>query len=182
MNQMVTNHPPTIAEVYYVRTAGLRLRMFWSELATNWSDADHDVVTNTGVNLTTTNGVLLATNSLQLLYPNTAPNVNDRFSYTVTDSYGGTNIGYVNIVVNPFVSGQQITNSPSAPNSVTYFGHPGYTYLLQRTTNLFTGAGWVSIRTNTISGTGRTNVVDDFSDLGAIPSQAYYRVGWKPAY
>ena len=182
MNQMVTNHPPTIAEVYYVRTAGLRLRMFWSELATNWSDADLDGVTNASINLTTTNGVLLTTNSLQLLYPNTAPNVNDRFSYTVTDSYGESSVGYVNVVVNPFVSGQQITTSPGNPYSVTYFGHPGYSYLLQRSTNLFAGSGWVSIRTNTISSTGRTNIVDDFSDLGATPSQAYYRVGWKSAY
>ena len=180
--QMVTNHPPAVVEAYYVRSAGLRLRMFWSELATNWSDLDNDSITNTGINLTTTNGVLLTTNSLQILYPNTAPNVNDRFSYTVTDSFGGSSVGYVNIVVNPFVTGQQITNSPSNPNSVTYFGHPGYTYLLQRSTNLTAGLGWVSIRTNTINNTGRTNIVDNFSDLGVTPSQAYYRVGWKPAY
>ena len=182
LNQVVTNHPPVVVEAFYVRTAGLRLRMFWSELATNWSDSDHDVVTNISINLTTTNGVLLATNSLQLLYPNTASNVNDRFSYTVTDGFGGTNVGYVNIVVNPFVTGQQVALSPTNPNSVTYFGRPGYTYLLQRSTNLFAGLGWVSIRTNIISAGGCTNILDHFSDLPLPPAQAYYRVGWKSSY
>lgn len=180
--QIVTNHPPAAATANYVRTAGLRLRIFWSDLATNWSDMDGDSITNFEINLTTTNSVTLSTNSLQILYSSSAPNTNDRFSYIIRDSYGDTNIAYVNVVVDPFVTGQTITHLPTNPNALTYFGHPGYTYLLQRSTNVLNPNAWVNISTNTIGSSGQVNVVDKFCDLGFTPAQAYYRVGWKPSY
>ena len=117
-----------------------------------------------------------------LQYPATAANVNDQFYFTINDLFGGTNKVFVDVVVNPFVTGQQVALSPANPNSVTCFGRPGYTYLLQRSTNLFAGVGWVNIRTNTIAASGCTNVLDHFSDLGLPPTQAFYRVGWKPSY
>jgi len=181
--QVVTNHPPAARELYYVRTAGLLLRVFWSQLSTNWSDADGDAITAAGISLYTTNNVLLATNSLQILYPASAPNVNDRFGYVIRDSYGDTNTAYVNVVVNPFVTGQPMTLSRVNPGSITYFGHPGYAYVLQRTTNLFNTNAWVNLSTNTIGANGQVTVVDHFTDLGGVvPAQASYRVGWRPAY
>ena len=181
--QVVTNHPPVAAELYYVRTAGLLLRVFWSQLATNWTDADGDAITAAGLNLYTTNNVLLATNSLQILYPASAPNVNDRFGYVIRDSYGDTNIAYVNVVVNPFVTGQALSMSRGSPGSVTFYGHPGYTYVVQRTTNLLSTNSWVNLSTNTIGATGQVTVVDKFTDLGGVaPRQACYRLGWKPSY
>jgi hypothetical protein len=156
-----------------------------------------DATTTNGVSLTALN---LASNSggyvtspyAYLGYTNTAPpntNLNDQFNYTISDGYGGTASGTVNIVVSPFVAGsqtitgQQSTNTVSGPTfTVTYYGIPGYTYLLERSTNLFTGALWVDIATNTIGAGGVTNVVDSFSDIGFAPGSAYYRVGWKTSY
>lgn len=179
--QVVTNHAPTTIEVSYLRTAGLLLRVFWSNLATNWNDVDGDAVTVAGINLTTTNNVLLATNSLQILYPASAPNVNDRFGFMIQDGHGGTNFAYVNVVVNPFVSGQQITTTPQNPGTLTFYGHPGFTYVVQRSTNLSNPNGWVNISTNTISASGQVILVDHFQDLsGVTPVQASYRLGWQP--
>ena len=181
--QVITNHPPVAADVYYVRTAGTLLRIFWSQLGTNWTDVDGDTITNTGINLSSTNGVVVATNSLQILYPAAAPNVNDRLSYTIRDSYGGTNTGWIDIVVNPFVTGLTLTPSRTTPDSVTFYGHPGYTYVLQRSTNIFNQGGWVTISTNTISASGQGTVVDTFPDLsGVVPAGSYYRLGWSPSY
>jgi Bacterial Ig-like domain (group 3)/Passenger-associated-transport-repeat/Cadherin-like domain len=182
--QYVTNHVPVAAPVTVLRTAGTRLNLRWSELATNWSDADGDAVMNVGINLVSTNGITLLTNATVIVYTN-SPNVNDQFSYTISDGQGGTNTGLVNIVINPFSAGQAITgqastNSPTGPFTVKYYGIIGYTYQLQRNTNLVSGTGWKDISTNTIGSSGYTNVVDDFSDLGGIPASAYYRVGWHP--
>ena len=198
----VTNHAPVANVMNVLRTPGEQVLITLSDLATNWSDADGDAVRMTAFNGVTTNGVNLTELNLSfvdgayvmgadawLAYTNTQPpltNLNDQFSYSIADGFGGTNVGYVNIVVSPFVSGQvisgqQTTNTISGPSfTVTYYGIPGYTYLLERSTNL---TDWVDISTNTIGSGGMTNVVDDFGDLSFVPpSSAYYRVGWKSAY
>ena len=199
------NNAPTAYVMNVLRTPGEPVLIALSDLATNWNDLDGDTVQMTAYGATTTNGVSLTplnlttdgggyvtTNIAFLGYTNTAPpdtNLNDQFTYTISDGYGGTASGTVNIVVQPFVggqviSGQQTTNNISGSTfTVTYYGIPGYTYLLERSTNLFTGALWVDIATNTIGAGGVTNVIDSFSDIpGGHPSSAYYRVGWKTSY
>jgi hypothetical protein len=88
----------------------------------------------------------------------------------------------VNIVVNPFVSGAQLS-VPTITNgtaNLTYYGIPSYSYTTQRATNL-APAVWVNISTNTAATNGVFNVTDSFNDLGGIPpSSAYYRLSWSP--
>ena len=198
----VTNHAPVANTMNVLRTPGETVLIALTDLATNWSDPDGDAVRMTAFNGVTTNGVnltdlyLTTTNDWSVTtyltaaggllgYTNNA-NINDQFSYSIADGYGGTNVGTVNIVVDPFVSGQvisgqQTTNSiTNTTFTVTYYGIPGYTYLLERSTNL---TDWVDIATNTIGSGGVTNVIDNFGDIpGGHPSSAYYRVGWKTAY
>ena len=197
------NNAPTANVMNVLRTPDQAVLIALSDIATNWNDLDGDTVRMTAYDTTTTNGVYLTPLSLTtdssgyltsglLGYTNTVPtpNLNDQFTYTISDGYGGTASGTVNIVVSPFVagtqtiSGQQTTNSINGSTfTVTYYGIPGYTYLLQRSTNLFTGALWVDIATNTIGNGGVTNVIDNFSDIpGGHPNSAYYRVGWKTSY
>ena len=57
--QVVTNHPPVAAPMTVTRTAGTVLTIALADVATNWSDADGDTVTLSGINLVTTNGVTL---------------------------------------------------------------------------------------------------------------------------
>ena len=184
INQVVTNHPPVAVTTNYLRTAGLKLRLFFADLTSLWTDADGDPVTLVELNLVTTNTVNLATNSTQILYPASAGNVNDQFTYTIRDGQGGTNTGIIIVVVNPFVTGQQTPSALTVNNNAitaTFRGIPAYVYEVQRSTNLTVGLGWVDIATNTVGTNGLLQVTDEFSDLGGhIPSSAYYRLKWHP--
>ena len=181
LNQAVTNHPSVAAPMTVTRTAGLSLKIALSDVATNWSDADGDPVTLSGINLVTTNSVNLATNSSWILYTN-SPNVSDRISYSISDGFGGTNIGYINIVINSSVTG---TNSivgltTGSTNVVKAYGIPGYPYILERATNLAL-AVWVSVSTNAAGTNGAISAADVFGDLGGTPPpSAYYRLKWQP--
>ena len=180
---VVTSLPP-VAETYNViRTAGLVAHIFWSNLATNWSDPYGYPVTLAGLSLVSTNGVNVFTNGSQILYPASAPNVADQIMYTITDGQGDTNTGYINIQINPFVTGRQspIITIGSSTITATFSGIPSYVYEIQRSTNLFLGAGFVDITTNMTPASGLISVVDHFTDLGGVvPSTAYYRLKWQP--
>jgi hypothetical protein len=161
------------------RTAGLALLISLANLTTNFNDADGDAVMLTGINLGTTNGVNLATNSTLILYTN-SPNVNDQISYGITDGQGGTNIGYINIVVSGSVTGtNSITQIVSGnPTTLTAYGIPGYSYITERSTDMTT---WVDISTNTAASNGIISVTDNFIDLGGVqPMAAYYQLKWHP--
>ena len=64
-------------------------------------------MTLAGVNLTTTNNVALTTNSGWIFYTG-GPNANDQISYTISDGFGGSGAGYINIAVTASAAG---TNS-----------------------------------------------------------------------
>ena len=60
---------------------------------------------------------------------------------------------------------------------MNFAGIPGYAYDEQRSTNL---VDWVTLlHTNAPPG-GLFQLMDDFSDLGAPPAQAYYRLSYTP--
>ncbi len=182
LNQVVTNHPPTASVMTVTRTAGTRVHIFLTDVATNWSDVDIDPVTLAGVNLVTTNGMNVLTNSSQILYTNSA-NVADQISYTITDGQGGMTTGYINIVMAGAVTGTNSIaniNIGGSTNTVTAYGIPGYSYILERATNLVP-AIWVDVSTNSAATNGVINATDSFDDLGSVPpGSAYYRLKWQP--
>jgi hypothetical protein len=194
LNQIVTNHPPVAGVMTMTYTAGLPAVIALSVLATNWSDVDGDTVELTGFSPVTTNGVTLfpinlttnldgsyvITNNAFLGYVNSA-NVNDQFSYSISDGQGGTNIGYVKLVVVFSVTGtNSIANiGVGNPTTLTAYGIPGYTYITERATNL-APAIWVDIATNTAATNGVINATDTFWDLGGIPpASAFYQLKWQ---
>ena len=129
----------------------------------------------------TTNQVTLATNSAWILYPK-GPNVSDQFSYSIRDGLGGTNIGFVNVVIQSSVTGtNSITKIVAGnPTILTAYGIPGYSYITERATNL-APLLWVDIATNTAAANGLIIVPDYFSDLGSnAPASAYYQLKWQP--
>ena len=194
-NEVVTNHAPAASVMTVTITAGMGGEIALTDLATNWTDADGDTVELTAVNLTTTNGVPVypidlttnldgsyVINNLAYLGYTNPLNLADQISYSIGDGFGGTNIGYINIVIQSSVTG---TNSITAiavgnPNSVTAYGVPGFSYVTERSTNLMAGA-WVEISTNVAATNGVINVTDPFSDLGSnAPAAAFYRLLWHP--
>jgi len=187
-------YQPQATTMTAYRTAGTTLRVSLSDMATNWSDAGGSSVNLTGVNLTTTNNQTLlllnvTTNSGAFVIISTSfvgytngPNVADQFNYSIVDNKGGTNIGYVNIVVVGNVSGtNSITMITSGnPTALTAYGVPGYTYVTERATNLAYPVSWVPVSTNTAATNGVISVSDYFSDLNSNqPPQAFYQITWQ---
>lgn len=185
--QFVTNHPPSADITNLTLTAGLKLRVFFAGLTNLWHDVDGDPVSLTGVSMTSTNGVSLLTNSLQILYVPSGT-VNDQISYSISDGQGGTNLGLINLVLNPFALG---TNAPASLGfsngaiSLTYYVTPGYTYITERATNL-SQLVWDDIATNTLAATTNTtlnltNVSFLTTDTHPPSPTAYYRLKTQPA-
>jgi len=71
--------------------------------------------------------------------------MNDHFSYSISDGQGGTNIGYVDIVISTnAITGQAtgIIATGGGPVTVNFAGIIGYSYGVQRSTNL---VSWVTL-------------------------------------
>ena len=175
--QVVTNHPPVTGFFSFSVTNGLALRVRISSLLSAVVDQDNDPTTLVSVG-TSTNGVVPATNATFIQFRNPRY-LNDQFSYVVTDGFGGYATGQVQVasVVQPF-TGQPTTINPSGNSaSLTFYGIPNYTYLVQRSVNLVT---WKSIATNTALPNGVIQITDHFSDLGSTPGSAFYQLVWVP--
>jgi hypothetical protein len=153
------------------------LKVKISDLLTAVVDSDGDPVTLTAVSVST-NGMVSPTNATYILFRNTNYE-NDQFSYTVTDGYGGYATGQVFVasVLAPFTSQNTTINPSGGTNTLTFQGIPGYVYIIQRSVNLLT---WTAIATNTAAGNGTILTTDRFTDLGAPPASAFYRLEWEP--
>ena len=96
LTQTVTNHPPVASNVSYTRVAGQStLNIPISDLLNAATDQDGDSVSLAGVGAST-RGITVSNDGTDLNYSN-PNNVNDQFTYTVSDGFGGTNSATVNI-------------------------------------------------------------------------------------
>jgi hypothetical protein len=175
LDQVVTNHPPVVTGNSYSRNGMTSWSISVSDLLTNATDVDGDTLTvdNAG---TSTNLASLVIASGYVTYTN--PNlVDDQFTVTVTDGFGGTNSALITLL-----SGVVGTNSIASlvsgnPTTLTAYGVPDYSYITERSTNLF---DWVNIVTNAAATNGMITVRDYFGDLGSnAPTKAYYRLKWQ---
>jgi hypothetical protein len=179
-DQTVTNHPPTaLNAAYYNRVRNLSLKMLIDDLLTNFTDVDGDALALHAYDSTTTNGTALFDDGVYIYYTNSTPvNVNDAFGYSASDGFGGitTNEVFITIIQTNGQQTPQITVSGNSV-SVTFFGVPGYTYDVERNTNLGAGAGWVGI-TNVLTPAGGVfTITDNFTDVpNPPPASAYYRL------
>ena len=153
----------------------MNLNVAVADLATNWNDADGDLLTIAFVN-PSTNGVSVTNTAPFLFYAN--PNyVNDQFVCVISDGFGGTNFQTVNITVvpqtnaTPTISGVAI---PPGGNGVTLKLNGGFaaTYILESASDLIAG-DWQPVATNTLDLTGTWQ----FTDFGVSNSPSrFYRL------
>ncbi|MDB6124904.1 MAG: Lysozyme [Pedosphaera sp.] len=173
------NRKPAANLLAFTNTAPTVLQIPFATLIANATDADGDTLTVVGLTLTTTNGIPLATNATSITYSNRA-SVTDQFSYTITDGRGGSAIGVVSIVNIGSNPSAQFVSQPGVNGGSTllqFSATPGWTYYLDRSTNLMT---WKTIWTNVAPPGGSFNYTDDFHDLGTPTSPAFYRLWWVP--
>ena len=176
LDQIVTNHPPVASNVSYYRGPVNTFKFKLSELLTNTSDTDGDPVTLASFS-TSTNGIMLTTNGGFMMYYNTSF-VNDQLTYIVSDGFGGSATGTITVTTQAFLTGQNASVSVSGSTAtVNFAGIPGYSYSVQRSTNL---VDWTSILTTNAPSGGLFKCVDDFTDLGVVPGSAYYRLQYNP--
>ena len=170
------NRSPIAGTVTVTNTPNIPLQIPIAALTSVATDADGNAIALAGIDLTTTNGVALTTNSTHITYAN-GLNVADRFNYVLDDGHGGTATGTVVIVPGTIA---QFTGSPTGgSNSVTlhFSGTPDTTYYLERSTNLI---NWQPISTNIMPANGLLDYTDDFQDLTEPPSTAFYRLHSVP--
>jgi autotransporter-associated beta strand protein len=173
------NRRPVTSPLTFTNIAPSALQIPFATLTSAATDADGETLTLAGVNLISTNGIILTTNASSLTYSNLA-SVTDQFSYTITDGRGGSATGIVSIVNLGTPPSAQFTNSPSVSGTsvVLHFtGTPGWPYYLERSTNL---VDWATISTNVTPPSGVVDYTDDFHDLAAPASAAFYRLRWSP--
>lgn len=173
------NRRPVANPLTYTNLVPAVLQIPFATLTGNATDADADALIISGVDLTTTHGVTLTTNATFITYSNRA-DVTDQFSYTLGDSRGGSATGVVHIVNIGSTPAAQFAGLPGVTNGSVFLhfsATPGWTYYLERSTNLF---DWRPIWTNVAPPVGTFEYTDEFQDLGGPVSPAFYRLGWAP--
>ena len=177
LTQTVSNHPPVAANLAATRAAGSTTwKISVADLLTNVTDVDMDTIVLASVSVST-NGATPFIGGGYVLYTNTNL-VGDQFTYNVSDGFGGTASALVNLSISTNAASGQAQSIVISGGTATlqFAGIPGFSYNVLRSTNL---TDWATIlTTNPVAGVFQ--YTDDFSDLGAVPASAYYRLGWNP--
>ena len=101
-------------------------------------------------------------------------------NYSVVASASGgstTSIVATLTVFNPRRASPNVAVNPNGSFTLNLTGSPGYTYILETTTNLSSSAGWLPVVTNTLD----TNGVWQFTDPQAVNFlQQFYRLKLAP--
>jgi len=180
LQQVTTNHPPQTVPATYTLTAVPNYKILIADLATNWSDADGDTVTLLKVN-TSTNGASVTISGRYVYYSNTNQ-VDDQFSYMISDGQGGAGPGIVNLLRssgnndgNQTANITGLTRNTDGSLTIGFAGIPGYTYWVEAATNLGQPE-WTLISTNVAGTNGLWKYTD--ADAASFPVR-YYRT-FKP--
>jgi len=169
------NTPPTFAD-YPVSTAhGTLVAISRTKLLAKATDADGDALTITAVAISE-NGVTPTLAGGTLNYqPATGFSGTDSFPVTITDARGAAVTGTVTVTVRPDNPGTgQPANAPLITTGggtigVTYYGIPGRTYEIQRSTDL---TNWEPLATLVAAANGAVK----FTDENPPPGSAFYRL------
>jgi len=175
------NRGPLASPVEYTRLRGASLRIRLSHLATNWSDLDGDGVALNSIALTSATGGRVTTNGTFIFYE-PASDAPDTIAYTIRDlrTYrAGDTVRTANGIIHLAAA----TDAPEQSLNIVwagllegnpvikFAGIPGYTYEVQRSTNLSVSS-WTTISTNTIPPGG----LFEFIDSNAPPAEMrFYR-------
>jgi hypothetical protein len=168
-------HAPVAGTTTMSRVAGLPAQVKISDLLTNCTDNLNHPLAFVSYSATTTNGAALTSDGTYIFVP--ANTVNDSFSYKITDGLGATNIGAVLMpAVNVFAQTTGGVSVATSTVTASFTGLPGYSYTVQRATNVFFSGGLSNWPALLVPSNGLLQITDNFSDLGSKPRQAYYRL------
>src|ERR1043166_740198 len=165
------NRAPVAFDKTYTRAKGTSLKIRKADLLADASDPDAG--DSVSYDAFIYSGSATMTENATTIFYQPASDANDSLQYRVRDTRGGTRTKTISInVVNATGLAQTLTVSGGTV-TVSFAGIPDYSYQVQRSTNL---VDWVTRLTTNAPSTGVFQFTDDFNDLGAPPSQAYYRL------
>lgn len=153
---IAVNRSPVVAPVTLTNYPPQLLDIPIATLLSSATDADGDSLHLANIDLTTTNGITLTTNSTHIYYSNYVP-VPDKFTYTVTDGRGGSATGTVHITNDGSARFASAPTLNSSGLTLQLVGRPGSSYHLDRSTNLLT---WITISTNVAPANGLFQYTD----------------------
>jgi hypothetical protein len=173
----VVNTPPIAPNTNAGATQNQPLVILNAKLLSMAHDADGDTLSITSAGPTSTNGGTVTLTSTDITYvPVTDFVGTDLFSFVVSDMYGGSATGTVQVTVtsanvpSPNVVVPPTYDSGSGTFHVTFAGIPNYTYTVQSTESQ-TGP-WSFLKTATAGTDGLFEVTD--AELPPPPAR-YYR-------
>ena len=178
---------PTAGAASFTHPKGMKVRFSVGDVLTHVSGAiTGKTITLTSLGYPTVSGATMITNgplsssSTMILYTPGSADANDSFSYTVSDGRGGSATGTVNLVADATaLVGQQspqLTVGGDGNIQVKFYGVVGYTYIVQRATDLTGTGNWTDISTNAIG----VNDSPAFTITDRPGQSAYYRLKWQP--
>ena len=173
------NRAPVAGPTLFTRMANTPLTILISDLLTNATDPDGDVLSLLSVGPASTNGAAITSDSTSVYYVPALPdaNLDDGFEYTVTDPHGATATGLVLISVlpPPVIPPPTVTGIASlADGSVqlNLLGVSNQLYCVQAATNMTPPVYWETLSTNSADSSGLLQ----YSDSGATNYPArFYR-------
>jgi hypothetical protein len=171
---VLLDHPPVANGVVIVATKGATVTIPISELLTNVTDVDGNVITLENVDPVSDQGGRITVSGSTLTYrpPANLTGNADAFGVVYSDGHGGETVGFVTLQFLP-PNGLQInaTSPGSAGIQLTFSGTPGHVYQIQSSADL---VNWVLLETVTATPTGLITLLDDAEE--ALPQQFYRAV------
>src|SRR5690625_1105877 len=163
----VVNLPPTADPVTIERLRDLSARILLSDLLEGASDPEGDSISLETVATTSANGGQIFVSGGWVLYqPPSGFNGDDRFTYTIRDSFGAETVAMVDVVIRgsgnePTLNVRSIEQLPATGGHVRirFAGVPGRTYEIQATENL--ADGWQELGTVTADSVGLYEFIDE---------------------
>jgi hypothetical protein len=158
--EVLLDSPPVANDVVIMATKGVTVTIPISELLTNVTDVDGNVITLESVNAISYQGGRVTTNETTLTYtpPSNLAANEDSFGILYSDGHGGEAVGFVTLEFLP-PNDLQINASQITTNGVqlTLAGTPGQVYQVQVSSDLL---NWVLLETVTATPTGIIGVLD----------------------
>lgn len=160
-----TAQPATNLIVVAGGTAGFNAAVSGSApLACQWRENDANLTDGDGISGTTTTNLTLA---------GVTTNSTANYTLVITNAYGSitSSVAALTVILPPGLTG--VAANPDGSVTLTLAGSPGFSYILESTTNFVSGSGWLPVATNVFDSTG----VWQFNDISATTfPQRFYRL------
>lgn len=170
---VVVNSPPTFSGYSVTTLKNQIVEAAFSALLAQASDPDNDSLSVTGVSAASAHGGTLTLTASGITYLPPLDYLGpDSFSFTLTDVRGASAQAVIQVAVLP-ESGWEtpapsVTLQPGGSVQLQFFGVPGFSYQIQRSTDL---QNWIILDTLVAPGSGAL----PYEDTAPPAGRAYYR-------